>query len=88
MTSHNLADEFSELAEEMGLVGEDGEPCRVEEEEGEEHEEHKDEGEEHHHELVGKFQGFCVCVCKVTYRGTLIPSKKRELIPIRENIVP
>ena len=51
MTSHNLADEFSELAEEMGLVGEDRELCRVEEEEGEEH--HEDEGEEHH---SGKFQ--------------------------------
>ena len=62
--SHDLAHEFSELAEEMGLVGEDGELCRVEEEEegeehdeheheGEEHEEHEDEGEDHH---AGKFQ--------------------------------
>lgn len=54
VTSNALAHEFSELSEELGLLGEDGEPCNFEEEEEEHHDEeeeegHEDEDEDHDH---------------------------------------
>ena len=40
VTDHVLAQEFTELAEELGLTDGDGELCHVKEEEGAEEEEH------------------------------------------------
>lgn len=56
MTSDTLLHEFSDLAETLSLVGEDGEVCREEEE----------EEEEHHHELgeavAMKLRLYCICM--------------------------
>ena len=50
VTEHILADEFSKLAKELNLVGDNGEVCKIEDEHEDEDEHHEDEDEHHEEE--------------------------------------